>query len=104
MIDSISASISALVVIGLFVLFVVFAIVFIRFLWKKGNSSNKVTDDEITKWMDHREQLIALHLALYLKGEQHREFGPSIQKVLDDFHVKEAVDAYNSSAETRIEG
>ena len=66
--------------------------------------SKKKFNDEIARWQDHREQLIALHLALYLKGEQHREFGPSIQKVLDDFHVKEAVDAYNSSAETRIEG
>lgn len=56
--------------------------------------SGRTLEGEIKKWQDHREQLIALHLGLYLKGEQHRKLGPSITKVLDDFHVKEAVEEY----------
>lgn len=57
--------------------------------------SRKKNEEEIRKWMDHREQIIALHLGRYLCGVEHRPFGPEIQKVLDDFHIKEAVDEYN---------
>lgn len=57
--------------------------------------SGEQLDKKVNEFMDGRERHIALALALYLKGEPHREFGPAIKKVLDDFRVKEAVDAFS---------
>ena len=59
--------------------------------------SAKAFEEEIQKWMGHREALVAMAIGLYLKGEQHREFSPSIKKLMEDFHIKEAVDTYQAN-------